>query len=134
VKFKSKHDAMNKRQHLWCCLSCNTTWSTMTHSCDRCHTETQYFASKAEYRRYQALRVELQAGSISQLTLQPVYRIVINGQPICKYIADFRYIRDGEIIVSDVKGSRDPKYHDPVFKLKKKLVEAVHGIEIHITT
>lgn len=134
MKFKSRHDAMNQRQHLWCCLQCHTTWPTKTNTCPACHTATQYFASKAEYRRYQVLRVELQAGTISQLTLQPVYRIVINSQPICKYLGDFKYIRDGETIVEDVKGSRDPRYHEPVFKLKKKLVEAVHGIEIHITT
>lgn len=92
------------------------------------YVNDQWCASEAEALRYeQLLRME-EAGKICDLECQPVYRIDIKGTLICKYKADFRYfparrgVRAGfQPIVEDVKG-----YPMPDFKIKHKLVEALH--------
>jgi hypothetical protein len=84
------------------------------------------FDSVAEARRYQHLRLLERVGEISDLELQPVYVIEINGKVICRYYADFRYrTNGGETEVEDVKGVRTD-----VYRLKKKMVEAQYGIRI----
>lgn len=83
------------------------------------------FASKKEALRYQDLKLLQKAKVINSLVLQPVFTIAINGQKICDYIADFSYVEDGKLIVEDVKGVKTP-----VYKLKKKLVKALHQVEI----
>jgi len=87
------------------------------------------FPSKKEARRYSQLKLLLAAGQIKNLELQPQYPIHVAGSKICTYIADFRYIdRSGVTIVEDVKG-----VETPVFRLKKKLVEAIYGLKLLIT-
>jgi hypothetical protein len=85
------------------------------------------FASKAEARRYQELKILQKGGSISSLELQPRFKLEVNGELICVYVADFRYKdhKDGSGVVEDVKG-----FVTPEFRLKKKLMKAIHGIEI----
>ena len=83
------------------------------------------FDSLAEARRYRELTRLRDAGEISQLRLQPRYPIVINGIPVCVYVADFSYIGSTGIVVEDVKGVRTA-----VYRLKNKLMRAVHGIDI----
>lgn len=66
------------------------------------------------------------AGEIHGLILQPEFPIIVNGKKICKYIADFRYVnRDIETVVEDAKGVKTD-----VYRLKKKLVEALYGITV----
>lgn len=125
---------MNQRNPIWVCLACRRQYPKGTGACETCHAALQHFASTQEYRRYAELALEQRAGLISGLQLQPVYPIVINSQRVFKYIADFKYTRGDREVVEDVKGSKDPKHHDPVFRLKKKVVEAVYGIEITVTT
>ncbi len=88
------------------------------------------FASQKEARRYQDLKLLERAGEITQLTLQPTFPIVINGVKVCKYVADFQYVEFGsnEVIVEDCKG-----FPTPVYKLKKKLVKAIHNVDIRET-
>lgn len=101
------------------------------------------FDSKKEAKRYTELKLLEKAGHITHLELQPEYQITINGAKICKYKADFRYFtvraennersynskgewqtptmtgdKEGQI-VEDVKG-----FKTPIYRLKKKLVEA----------
>lgn len=83
------------------------------------------FASKAEMARYEELTKMLMRGEIEDLELQVVYRIDHNGVHICKYLADFRYVQDGQVIVEDVKG-----VSTPVYQLKKKMMLAFHGVNI----
>lgn len=83
------------------------------------------FHSKKEAERYRVLRQEVEDGVIHSLRLQPSFTIRVNGHLICRYIADFEYVRDGATVVEDVKG----RITD-VYRLKKKLVRAVLGIEI----
>lgn len=84
------------------------------------------FASAKEAERYQELRLLEKAGEISRLECQVKYTVDIGDHHICNYYADFHY-RDwrGWLVVEDVKG-----YRTPVYRLKKKLVEALYGIEI----
>jgi len=84
------------------------------------------FDSKAEAGRYSYLLLLEKAGEISNLNLQPVFPLIVNEKRIGKYIADFQYIdRDGIRVVEDVKGVATP-----VYRLKKKIVEAIYGINI----
>ncbi len=84
------------------------------------------FASKGEAQRYWELKMMQNCGEITDLELQPRYPIVVNGEKICTYVADFRYTaKDGTKIVEDYKGFRTP-----IFKLKKKLMRACYGINV----
>ena len=85
------------------------------------------FASKKEANRYQQLLWMHEANEIEDLQLQPRFDIEVNGVKVCKYYADFKYRdkRTGDYVIEDVKGVRTA-----VYKLKKKLVQAVHGIDI----
>ena len=78
------------------------------------------FDSKREAARYMELMLLQKAGEISRLELQPKYDCVVNGHKICNYKADFRYFNANGSVVEDVKGMKTP-----VYRLKKKLVEAL---------
>ena len=84
------------------------------------------FASKREAAHYSLLRLLERNGDLTDLELQPVYPVTVNGKSICKYVADFRY-RDkaGRVHIEDVKGVKTP-----IYRLKKKLVEAIYSIQI----
>jgi hypothetical protein len=71
------------------------------------------------------LKILQAAGVVTQLRLQVPYELTVNGLKVCRYIADFVYMMDGKEVVEDVKGMRTPEY-----KLKRKLMLAVFGIEI----
>lgn len=96
------------------------------------------FDSKKEAARYEDLKLMVKSRDISDLELQPKFPVVINGKKICTYIADFRYSEPitaiwaneawtagQRIVVEDAKGIKTP-----VYRLKKKLVEAIYGIKI----
>ena len=83
------------------------------------------FASKAEARRYQELRMLERAGKIAHLRLQPRYDLHVNGQKIGTYVGDFEYHACDEIVTEDVKGMLTPMY-----RWKKKHLKAEWGIEI----
>lgn len=90
------------------------------------------FASRKEARRYTDLLVLQKHGEISDLRLQVVFElvpgVVIKGRrrPPIKYIADFVYTFRGKQVVEDVKGVLTP-----VYRLKRHLMAAVHGVEIN---
>src|SRR5688500_17883478 len=96
--------------------------------------EGRRFDSFREAQRYILLKVDEEAGLVRNLRCQVRYPIKINGLLICTYIADFVYDRlhttDGDLtwstIVEDVKSAYTAK--NPVYRLKKKLMEAVLGI------
>lgn len=85
------------------------------------------FASKREARRYSELSLLAKAGKIKYGGRQPKFRLEVNGELICTYIADFQYLdlEKQEVITEDVKGHKTAEY-----KLKKKLMHAIYGIEI----
>lgn len=93
------------------------------------------FASQKEAKRYLELKWLEKAGQIRDLELQPVFPIEIHGTTVCRYVADFQYkhveVDEGgcsgrlRLVVEDVKGVKTP-----VYRLKKKLVRALYGIDI----
>ena len=89
------------------------------------------FASKAEGSRYLALKTVETLGQIHELRCQVRFPFVINRVKIGAYVADFVYLEafTGRLIVEDVKGYRTREY-----KLKAKLMLAIHGIKILETT
>ncbi|CAB4130397.1 Protein of unknown function DUF1064 [uncultured Caudovirales phage] len=88
------------------------------------------FDSRAEARQYGVLKMREKIGEILDLELQPSYDLIVNGQKVCSYRADFRYrTTAGDVIVEDVKSAGTMT---PVFRLKKKLMLACLGVEIHL--
>lgn len=85
------------------------------------------FHSKREANRYCVLKLLVYAGEITDLRLQPEYPLRVNGHLVCTYRADFEYtqVKGDRQIVEDCKG-----YANVYYKLKKKLMRAVYGIEI----
>jgi len=100
------------------------------------------FASQKEARRYQELKLLERAGEIHGLTLQPGFPLTVSAvadmrelpTKIGDYRADFIYCacRRGakcdktRLVVEDVKG-----FKTPLYRWKKKHVEAQYGITIH---
>lgn len=87
------------------------------------------FDSKAEARRFQELKYRLEAGEIAYILRQPSFALTVNGIHIAKYVGDFEYfdVATETTIVEDVKS---PVSKTPVYRLKRKLMRAIHGIEI----
>ena len=83
------------------------------------------FDSKAEAKRYTELKLLEKANVISDLRLQPKFDCVVNGKKICTYRADFDYYEADKYVCEDVKG-----FKTPVYRLKKKLVEALFEVII----
>lgn len=81
--------------------------------------------SKKELARYEQLRLLEKAKVISNLEIQPKFLLIdtirYNGKTYSKtyYIADFKYIQDGQEVVEDVKSEATRK--DKVYRLKIKL-------------
>ena len=96
------------------------------------------FASKKEATRYGELRLLERAGEIHELHLQPCFELFAfpHGVLVGQYRADFQYCQcaaavhdgccdDSMSVVEDVKG-----FKTPLYRWKKKHVEAQYGISI----
>lgn len=94
------------------------------------------FHSKKEAKRYQELKILLDAGKIKNLELQKKFKLLsfqpknggIRSERQCSYIADFSYIKTdtGENVVEDVKGVRTQAY-----MIKRKLFRYFYGFDIY---
>ena len=111
------------------CLSCGAALPGKAAACMHCgESRVHTFDSRAEGRRYDALRLKMKAGFISGLRVHPSYEIIINGEVVSKYIADFEYVIPGSgLVIEDVKS---PATRTPEYRLKKKCVEALYKIRI----
>lgn len=87
------------------------------------------FASQREAARYCELKRLERAGKIQDLRLQVPFILVERSQygRAIKYIADFVYNENDQMVAEDVKG-----YQTDVYKLKKRLL-AEQGIKIRET-
>lgn len=85
------------------------------------------FQSKKEAKRWQELKLLWASTEILFLERQPRFKLEVCGQLVATYVADFRYfdVKPERWIVEDCKGMRTREY-----LLKKKLMKAIHGIEI----
>lgn len=93
---------------------------------------TYHSMKEANYAR--ELDARLRGKDISKWEGQVRFPIVINGQKICDYVADFVVTHpDGKQEVIDVKpfDRKTGKFlHTATFSLKRKLVEAIYGVRI----
>lgn len=94
------------------------------------------FDSKVEHDRYLELLVMERAGVISELECHPQWEIIpkqtIPGHRCflpAHYTADFKYMRDGELVVEDVKSTYTRE--DQAYILRRKLMYLVHGIYVN---
>lgn len=93
------------------------------------------FHSKKEAKRYQELKLLEKARSKNvmqmHLELQPRFQLKVKDQLICTYVGDFMYWDDekNKKIVEDVKGAKTGAAYD-LFRIKKKLMKAIYGIDI----
>ena len=93
---------------------------------------TNGYSSRKEAIRGAELELLERAGAISNLRKQPSY-ILLDAWPEggykrpLMYVGDFEYFDKAvdRIILEDVKGFRTP-----VYKIKKRLLEQLHGIKI----
>lgn len=81
-------------------------------------------------KRYCELKLLLKAGKIANLRLQVPYKLEVNGQLVCRYVADFVYeecpmTSEYKTVVEDTKG-----FLTSEFKLKRKLFKAIYGMDI----
>lgn len=96
------------------------------------------FASRREAKRYGELKISQRGGWISDLELQPKFKLGTDDAPVlikserypngrrAVYLADFRYqLPGGVIVIEDVKG-----IDNPLSRLKRAVVEAQYSIEI----
>lgn len=87
------------------------------------------FRSKKEAKRYVELKLLEKNDKIKNLQLQVKYAFKIEGIKICSYVADFTYYTDNNLfVVEDTKG-----FKTYIYKIKKKLMLALYGIEIKET-
>ena len=94
------------------------------------HGVDGYFASLKEHRRWQELKLLERAKEITQLVRQPRFPITFNGFKICDYVADAAYYEKGKYVVEDTKSVAT---RTPVYRIKRKLVQAQYGIEVRET-
>jgi hypothetical protein len=87
------------------------------------------FDSKREAQFYSSLKQLERAGQVSQIELQKRYPLSVNGHAVCSYLADFAFhdAIQGRYRVVDIKGvlTKD-------FSIKRKLMRAIHGIEVEV--
>lgn len=87
------------------------------------------FDSKKEADRYCELKLCMHAkgdDKVIDLKLQPKFVCNVYGKHVCNYYADFKITyANMRVVYEDVKGVKTP-----VYKLKKKLVLAIFGIDI----
>lgn len=87
------------------------------------------FDSKREAQFYSLLKQLERVGQVSQIELQKRYPLAVNGETVCTYFADFAFhdaIQERYRVV-DIKGvvTKD-------FSIKRKLMRAIHGIEVEV--
>lgn len=127
-----------RQKDSWTCAYHTTEANTSTtreskYNAQRTETQGKTFASKAEAARYQELVLLQQAGVIRNLECQRRWPLIVNGIPVGHYVSDFEYDeRQGDTwphVTEDTKGVKTP-----VFLLKSKLMLALYGVSIRLTT
>jgi hypothetical protein len=91
------------------------------------HFNGRWFDSIHEARRAQTLQILERGNVISNVRYQVPFELVPKQGKIkpVRYVADFVYESGSTLVVEDAKGMKTP-----VYRLKKKLMLFVHGIDI----
>jgi hypothetical protein len=88
----------------------------------RCERDGYKFASKKERTRYDELKAWQKSGIVTFFLMQVPFHLTAG----VKYVCDFQvFWANGDITFEDVKGMKTD-----IYKLKKKQVEAIYGVEI----
>lgn len=85
------------------------------------------FDSKREHQRFHVLRLMERCGEIRNLERSPRFDLIVNGIKCGFYKADFAYFKNEKRVIEDVKSEPTKT---PVYRLKKRIVEALYGVEI----
>ena len=92
------------------------------------------FDSQKEAERFRVLEALQKAGKIRQLKLQHTFTLqdaytTPEGEWVraIEYRADFTYVRDGQLVVEDVKS---PATKTQVYQMKRKMLLARYGLTI----
>lgn len=122
------------RKHVWICTDCHHWHIDQKPAVCLCSNKTFWYCmSKREAERAAHLLLLAHHKEISELEFQPAFHFTENDVTCFTYKADFRYVDgNGVCVIEDVKASKNPKAWDPVFSLKKKLIEARYEIDITI--
>jgi Protein of unknown function (DUF1064) len=106
-----------------------TAWHKPRFKPIRTVVDSIMFDSKREASRYSNLKILMLGGRIRDLETHPAYDISINGKHICVVKLDFKYWSNetNSLVYEDSKG-----FDTPISRLKRKLVEAQHGIKVTI--
>jgi hypothetical protein len=106
------------------------TWRRNRYFAKKVVVDDILFDSIGQSQRYGELKILQAGGKIKNLVCEPAYSIDINGHHICIFSPDFKYtdVTTGQEVVEDFKSPATAK--DPVYRLKKKLLRACHGIEV----
>lgn len=91
------------------------------------------FDSIKEYNRFRELKILERAGKIIHLKRQVPFSVIPPQRDeegkvierVVKYIADFTYLENGELVVEDTKGFKTPEYI-----IKRKLMLKEYGVRI----
>jgi hypothetical protein len=118
------------------CLTCGKLKSACTckkkskHRNVKTELDGITYDSAKEANRAAELALCVLGKKIADLSLQASFKLVVNEQSICFYVADFVYrdLMTGKMVVEDVKSEHTRKL--PVYRIKKKLMKACFGIEI----
>ena len=125
-------------------------WNANKYGNKKITVGNETFDSGKEYRRFCELKLLQRGKKISDLRRQVKFVLIPTqyekfprysqktGKRLkdgirtleqeLSYVADFVYMQDGKQIVEDVKGFKTPEY-----RIKKKLLLWVHGIQIKET-
>lgn len=96
------------------------------------------FDSKTEAKRYEDLKQLERAGEISDLQLQPRFKLIqgvkftgdARAKPDIRYTADFAYTntKTGQRVIEDVKSKITREKTD--YKMRRHMMLAIHNIEV----
>lgn len=84
--------------------------------------------STKEFNHWQSLQLRELAGEIRSLRRQVPFALVVDGILIATYVADFVFEEGAATLVVDVKSP--PTRAKPEYRMKLKLMQALHGIQI----
>jgi len=94
----------------------------------RTTVDGQAFDSHREAQRYQLLKVQQTLGEIRDLTVHPVFPLVVNNRAVGRFTLDFSYRdRRGRLHVEDVKAK--PTMTE-AYRLRKRVFEALYDLTV----
>jgi hypothetical protein len=133
---KCKHPRVDASLH---CKTCGDKVDIREKRNKYGNKQTDGFASAKEQRRFQVLKAEQDAGVIADLECQKPFDLIVNGEYIAKYIADFYYLRlipgsvAGKRTVEDVKPAGNSFRKTAAYRMfiiKKNLMRVCHRLDV----